>query len=185
MPEIVKIPLNGDEIITLRLRSFGDEEVDVEDLLRIQYDNLVGEQLTFPVILNRIGLLKAEQERIVATNKMDFEILKAQMYEEKKKLLSNPIPGETKVNKPTIGDIENAVLIDRRYRVRHEVYIKEQKHLTYIESIYFAAKDKAQKLNILFNKLIPQDFEKEIMEGSVNGVEIKRHEKLIKDPRKK
>ena len=41
-----------------------DEDFQVEDFLKIDYSNLVGELVTFPIIENRIGLMLADAEKL-------------------------------------------------------------------------------------------------------------------------
>ena len=62
--EVITIELQSGRIAVLRLQSF-DTKVDVDDILRIDYSNIMGEILTFPLMFNRIANLKAEQESIV------------------------------------------------------------------------------------------------------------------------
>ena len=50
-----------------------DEDVDIDSLLKIDYSNLIGELVTFPVILNRFGILLAEAESQVAETKLHLD----------------------------------------------------------------------------------------------------------------
>ena len=47
--EVITIELQSGRIAVLRLQSF-DTEVDVDDILRIDYSNIMGEILTFPLM---------------------------------------------------------------------------------------------------------------------------------------
>lgn len=181
MQETVKIPLR-DKIISLKINSF-DTDVDVDDILKIDYANIMGEVLTFPVLMNRIGLLKAEQEEIVSYAKLDLEIYQAQLSEEKRKSLTQPeldSKGNQKMSKPTVAEVDNAVLLDKKFRVKKEAFFRKQRDMAYIESLYWAAKSKDDKLNKLSNQLIPSEHEGDILEGTINGILIKMGEKLIR-----
>ena len=48
----------GDKVYQLQFDDF-DEEMDIDNLLRIDHSNLVGEMVTFPVFVNRFGNLLA------------------------------------------------------------------------------------------------------------------------------
>ena len=41
-----------------------DSTIDVDDLTLVHYDNLAGEAMTIPTLLNKVGLLKVEAESI-------------------------------------------------------------------------------------------------------------------------
>lgn len=160
-----------------------DTDIDADQLTNTQSHNIIGEILTFPVIMNRIGNLKADMENILAETKLDFQIFEAQKQEEQRKKLtfsddSGP-KGTTKVNKPTKDEVENAVLMTTEYRVKKQHLFKIQRNLAYVESLYWAAKDKSDKLNIMSAKLQPTEFEKEILECVINGVMIQVRSKSI------
>lgn len=63
-------------------------EIDVDDLMAIHYDNLVGEIITFPVVVNRLGLLLADAERSLAETKLNCAIVEAKLREEIRILLN-------------------------------------------------------------------------------------------------
>jgi hypothetical protein len=169
------------KMVTLKLTQF-DTDIDADELTNIQYYNIIGEILTFPVIMNRIGNLKADIEQVVAEAKLDFQIFEANEQEKQRKALTfatEGSKGETKTNKPTKDEVENAVLISREYRVKKTNLFKIQRNLAYVESLYWAAKDKSDKLNYFSSKLKPEEFEKEILEGTINGVMILVNKKSI------
>ena len=60
----------------LRIGEF-DEDFDVEEFLKIDYSNLVGELVTFPIIENRIGIMLADAESKVNETKLNRDILEA------------------------------------------------------------------------------------------------------------
>ena len=102
-------------------------DVDVDDLLKIDFHNVMGEILTFPVLYNRICNLKADQENIVTISEMDFKVFEAQLTEEKQKKLS-----ATAEKKPTIKDVETAVLMDSRYMIKFKALAEQRKNLGYL-----------------------------------------------------
>ena len=58
-----------------------DEDFQVEDFLKIDYSNLVGELVTFPIIENRIGLMLADAESKVSEIKLNRDILESKLKE--------------------------------------------------------------------------------------------------------
>lgn len=175
--ETVKINLK-DRIVTLRIERF-DTDVDMDDILKIDYSNILGEVLTFPVLINRIGILRAEAEEIMDKKKFELEILWSELSEIYRENLN--YKGSGNRSKPTEKQIENAVTKNDKYRKKKTVYFRAKRNFEYLDSLYWAAKDKSKKLDYCSGGIQPEEFEREIVEGSVNGVMIKAHEKLIKD----
>lgn len=177
----------GDKIVSLKFND-NDFDYDVDDLLKIDYSNVLGELLTIPVFLNKIGILKAQQESITSKAKMNLDIGDADLKKKhREKLTERVLVGKTegkqieKVVKPVQDEIDVAVKLDPEYRRLRAEYIKEQKNLEYINSFYWACKDKSDKLNKLAEKITPEEFNREIMETTVNKVKIKFHKKLYPD----
>lgn len=165
-----------DRIVKLQLHEF-ETDVDMDDILKIDYSNILGEVLTFPVLLNRIGILRAEMEEIVSAKKFEVEIFNAELSE----IYRENLTGKGNRKKPTQAQVDNAVLKDERFIKKRKSYYRVKRDYEYIDSLYWAAKDKSKKLDWCSNGIKPADFEKEILEGSINGIMIKSHEKLIKD----
>lgn len=172
--EKIAIELKNGKMVVLSVKEF-DSELDVEDILKIDYHNILGEILTFPVIQNRIGNFRAEMEAIVASTKFDFEIFEAQLMEEKRNSLE--AKSEKKV---TISEVETAVRRDTRYVLKKKQLIEVQKNFGYLDALYWSANSKDTKLNRLSEKLRPEEFEHELLEDTINGVMIKMSNKAIK-----
>ena len=168
-------------MVVLTLTAF-DTDISADELTNIQYHNIIGEILTFPVIMNRVGNLKADMEQVLAETKLDFDIFQANWQEKMRKQLTTSIElpkGGTKIDKPTKDEVENAVLMSPEYRVKKQNLIKINRNLSYVEALYWAAKSKDDKLNTLSAKLKPEEFEKEILEGTINGIIIQVRKKSI------
>lgn len=166
MSETIKIPF-GEKVVVLKLSNYLDEELDIEELTSIQHHNIMGELLTISVALNRVGLLKAEAEREVSLKKLDLSIYEAQLSDE----IRNE--ANTKGSKITIAEVASTVLQHKTFQKKKRMLIEAEKGYSYMESIYFAVKDKSRKLDALSSRLIPQEHEKEIVEGTVNGIMLK------------
>lgn len=171
--EKIVIELKKDKIAVLKIQAF-DSELDIESILRIDYHNILGEILTFPVVFNRIANFKAEMENIVNKAKFNLEVLEAKLTEEKTKELSSKSE-----KRPTVKDVDSAVKLDERFKIATNEFFKLQKDLAYLESLYWSAQSKDSKLNRLSEKLRPEEFEKELIDDTINGVMIKMSKKVI------
>lgn len=170
--EIIKVNFN-EKIVTMKVAEF-DTDIDMDDVLKIDYGNIIGEVLTFPVIVNRVGILRAELENKVNNEKFEIEIYGAKLSEMfRKNAASNG-------DKVTEKKLDSMVLLDEGYQMRKKRLYRFQKEYDYVDSLYWAAKDKSKKLDYCSAGIKPEDFEREIVSGAINGVMIKVHEKLIK-----
>lgn len=175
-PEVVVIELK-DKLIKLILTPF-DTDVNIENLLEIQPHNMYGELITISRLLNKVGNLKAEMNEVLRESNLDFDIFYAQQQEEKRKELTFTKP-DGKVNNPTVSEVESAVVRTPGYKVKKQNIFKIQKNMEYIDSLYESVKNKSFVVMKLSDKWKPEDFEKEIVEGSVNSIMIKFSKKTI------
>ena len=152
-----------------------DENVDVDSLLKIDYSNLIGEMITFPVIVNRFGNLLAEAESQVAEAKLNLEVFEAKTKER----LRVELAEENKGKAPTVEALNNAVVSNKAYQAMRRKFIEVQKTRDYINSIFWSAKDKSAKLDKLSLSIQPGELADSVIEGRVNNVLIKKTKKLI------
>lgn len=168
-------------VIVLSLEPL-DTDTNMDEFCKIQYHNIMGEILTCSVALNRVGNMLAEMDEILSESKLDFDIFYAQQIEKQRKALTFQIDlpkGGTKVDKPTKDEVENAVMTTPEYKAKKLNLIKLQKNQSIINAWYWSLKSKDDKLNKISEKLRPEEFEKEILEGKVNGVMLKKVSKAI------
>lgn len=152
-----------------------DEDMDIDSLLKIDYNNIIGELVTFPVIVNRFGNLLAEAESKVSESKLNLEVFEAKTKERLRNELAEANGGKN----PTVEALNNALLMNKSYQALRKQFIEVQKTRDYINSIFWSAKDKSDKISILL-KSSEITLETELMESRINGVLIKKQEKLIK-----
>ena len=179
--EVIEINLKN-KIVLLKIDNF-DGEIDMDDLLKIDYSNILGEVLTFPVLMNRIGILRADMQNVLSAEEFDLKVYAAKIGEMLRKNLSKSetdAGGNKKVKQPTVQQLENEVLLDEGYILRQKKLFRIRKEFEYLDSLYWSAKDKSKKLDYCSGSIKPEDFENEILEASINGVSIKVREKLIK-----
>lgn len=150
-----------------------DTDINVDDILKIDYSNLVGEILTFPVIMNRIMNLKAEMQNIVKEAKVDLEVYESELSEKKRQSLSAT---NTKV---TIKEVENAVRMDKSFIAKQKAYFAKEMNLEYLDALYWSSQSKSKLLEKISDKIRPDDFAGELLEEVINGVAIKYKHKAI------
>lgn len=152
-----------------------DEDVDIDSLLKIDYSNLIVELVTFPVILNRFGILLAEAESQVAETKLNMDVYEAKTKERLRIELAEQNNGKA----PTVEALNNAVVSNKAYQAMKRKYIEVVKTRDYINSIFWAVKDKSEKLNKLSLSIQPGDLSDSVIEGRVNNVLVKKTKKVI------
>lgn len=170
-----KVITIGNQTYVLKFDEF-DEDVDVDSLLKIDYSNLIGEMITFPVIVNRFGQLLAEAENQVALAKLNLEVTEAKLKESLRIKLA-----DRNGKAPSVDAVNTAVLLEKGYQAMRRSYLEKQKTRDYMNSIFWSAKDKSEKLDKLSLTVQQGDIADSVIEGRVNNVLIKRTKKLIGD----
>lgn len=181
MQEVLQIPFR-DKIINLYFEEI-DENIDIDELTVIDYNNLFAEIITIPALMNRVGLWKAESEAAYAECKLDINIYEAQTAEYfRRKLvtLETDTKGKSKKKYPTKDEVDNSVMLDEQVQLRKKKLIRLQKEVAMMDSLYWAVKSKEMKLNKLIESanIVPEDFVGELVTKKWNGVLIKVKERL-------
>ncbi len=187
MKQLTTVQLKN-KILSLEIKDFGDSPVDTEELLQVDMNNPIADIATFPVLFNRIGNIKAEIDDYLREVQLDFEIFEAQKREELRKSLVTQIDdnkgkGGLKTVYPTIGEVDDALTRSPEYKVKKIQLNKVKKEADIVDALYWAAKSKDKKLDAISAKLKPEDFEKEILEGTINSVLIRVHKNPIANGR--
>lgn len=151
-----------------------DLEINEEEILSIDYANIIGELLTFPVMFNRIGVLKAEVEYLLRTKKLDTDIQVSIITKQVRSTLATTITGRV-TDKQVLEDVE----ISQAYLEAKMALFEVMKQAEIIDSLYWSAKSKDKKIEVLSAKIKPEEYEQNIMEGSVNGIMVKYQKNLI------
>lgn len=160
-----------DKLVALHTNDW-DFNINMDDLLKIDYSNIFGEIVTIPVLENQVGRLLAEMRNYAKEQKLSLDIKEAEV----RKLYRNDASGEG-AKKPTLQMEEDHLSLDPvvknlRYRI-----IRIQKDVDYLEVLYDAVRSKSFKLNNLSKSLTPEDFEQELLEGTFNNVTISMKKK--------
>ena len=172
-----------DKIINLHFEEFEDD-IDIDQLTTIDWTNLYAEIVTIPALMNRVGIWKPEAENAHSSQKMGFEIYKAQTAHRLRRTFKTVISSAGKDSKKPKSnpEIEEEVLMDEGVQLRHKKLLRLKKEAEYMDALYWAVKSKEMKLNRISDNMgfAPEDFEKSLVEGKYNGILIKAREKLIK-----
>jgi predicted Rdx family selenoprotein len=169
------------QIITLTYED-SPEEIDVDELTGINYANLYGEAVTVSTALNRMGMLKAEAEKAYKLAKINAEIYEAELKQELRKeanrsggkFMVDNVDGSKTPVKLTEGSLSDAISSNKKLQERKRKVIDAERDLGYMDSIFWAVQSKDRKLNNFLSAVTPEDFASELMEGTVNGIIIKK-----------
>lgn len=159
----------GESLVKFKFEDFSEsnEDVNFDKLLKIDYSNLFAEIISWPVIYNKIGILQAEMENELRLAKLNFKIKEAKL---KNQIRINLIDEN---GKATVGEIDENLIISKKYRIYQEQYFEVEKQRDYISSLYLAARDKSEKLNKLSLTLRPGDIDDKLIEKQLNNIYFK------------
>lgn len=163
-----------DKVVSLKIKDFAGNEIDVEELLQVDYNNIIGDIITFPVIFNRLCNIKAQMDNMLREAEFDCKAFEAQLYmDHKSKML---LAGKT-----TEAAIDMAVKRDPKYKVKKFELFNIQKQADIIDGLYWSAKSKGRMLEAISNKISPDEFERDILESTINSVQIKIHKNYFQN----
>lgn len=162
----------GNQVVTIKFGKFEDE-INADDLCRIDYGNLYGEAVTVSALMNRIGILRAEAEYIFNQKKLEYEVREAQLRKDERRKANSD---GTKITEKALEDI---VLLDEGLIVMRNNIAKAEKDFKIMEALYYAILSKDKKLNNILKPLTPQELGNEIIEGRVNGLVISKNKSKL------
>lgn len=155
----------GDNVIQFKLDDFEDN-MDLDKLLKIDYSNLLAELITFPVVVNRFGLLAAEMDGILQEEKLNLSIYEAKAKER----IRNEFGSDPDKKRYTVGEVDDALLMDKIWQKKKQKFNRVTKEKEFMYSIYQSAKDKSHKLDKLSMSLKFGDMDEQILQSQLNKV---------------
>lgn len=174
-----KIKVNfGDKVIQFEFENF-EKEIDTDSLMKIDYSNLVAELITFPVVVNKLGLLAADLDAEFRLAKLNLKITESKLRRIVREEMIE-VDEKGKVSKPTVQEIEDAIQIRKLWRQRNEELNEAEKNKDYIYALYEAAKDKSRKLDKLSLTLQSGDVNEALVQKQMNRIYYKVKDGLIK-----
>lgn len=167
----------GDQLIKFSLKEF-DEEINIDDVLKIDYSNLVGEVLTCAVVLNRFGILLSEVENKVKMSKLNLEIYIAKKKEQLR-LSNKKKDSKGNLKDLTISELDDLITTDKVFIVKKQKIFDLEKQEKYVNSIYWSLKDKAEKLSKLsfdvnLDNIDEATIERSVSKFMISSVKVKR-----------
>ena len=174
-----KIKVNfGDKVIQFQFENF-EKEIDTDSLMKIDYSNLVAELITFPVVVNKLGLLAADLDAEYRLAKLNMKITESKLRRIAREELAEP-DSNGKISKPTVQEIEDAMQVKKLYRLKNEEMNNAEKNRDYIYALYEAAKDKSRKLDKLSLTLQSGDIDEALVQKQMNKIYYKVKDGFIK-----
>lgn len=161
----------NDVPVTLVTNGF-EETVDIDKLTSIDYSNLYGEAVTVSALLNKVGLLRAEAERVVSEKKLEKEVYEADMkkgWRREANRNGGKFTIEDEEIKLSEKALDEALLLDEDYQKLCLEYIEAQKNFSVLDALQWSVQDKSKKLNNLLKPVTSQEFLSELVEGKVNS----------------
>ena len=152
-----------------------DSEIDIDDLLQLDHTNLYAELITIPVLINKIGLLKAESIAIYERKKMDFSILEAKLSEYYR------VKAKESEIKPTEKWLEEKVTLDKSWVIEKRNLIEAQKNVDFMWGLWQSVLSKDNSLKTATRNIIPSEHENSLIEQKINTVMIKVRDKKFKE----
>jgi hypothetical protein len=162
----------GGNLIKLSFEKISDE-VDINSLMKLDLNNLIGEIITAPVITNKWGNILAQTQKEFSKKKLDFEIWCA-------KTKSEIRDSSTAVKKMTIDEVETSLLLNDEYLKKKTQLIEAESAVDIVNSIFWSLKDKSNKLDKLSLTITKDDIHN-MKTSVVNGVKIVIKKRVVEE----
>jgi len=166
MAEIVAVPYKDGKVL-LKIPEIRElQNIDIEKVTKIQVDKLVAELLTFPVILNRLGLILIEAESAVSRAELALKIGKADLAKKASGRLLDE--GE----KVTENNVMHWIRRQPKYKELNDEYIEAVRKKGIVNSAYWSAKAKNDTLNALSKEIKRDELVIEDLVSEINGIKL-------------
>ena len=167
----------GEKPLVLLFNSFEDE-LNIEELTKIEYSNIYGEAVTISALLSKVGIMKAEAEQHLNRTKLNLDIYEANIRKSYRSFAAQN-GGKVALNdgeliKLTENGLDDLVKTDVVWQKTKNGYIDAVKQYEYMEAIFWAVNSKDKKLNNIVKAVTPEELYEELVEGVINGMAIKK-----------
>jgi len=153
---------------TVRLELNQADFFNVDQIVSIDYGNIVGEYLTAPMIFNQIANLRSFLQEKFQRSKLNVKIVESQT---RQFIRQNWAKLET--GKSTSESVNDYVVQDEDFVKAQNEMIDCERLYNDIDSLYWSMKEKCSKLDKMFEKMNPKELDKDLIEGQINNVFIK------------
>lgn len=144
-----------DKEVSLNFREIND--LDLEEILTIDYNSIKEDIQTFPFIVNQLNFLLVEARSIVNQEKFQLDILNANLkgYEAENFISVKKQLVESGEKTPTVALIENQIKtfkthkeLSEAIRCQKRKIVEAEKNEQYLNGLYWSAQS---KMNMLCN----------------------------------
>jgi hypothetical protein len=170
--EVLSFDMGDGRVTHIVLKQSGS--IQINEVVEIDYNNLFGEYLTAPTLFNQIANLKTKAERSLRVLKIENEVICDSI---KKRIQDSQPKGSKRLIK---DELERMMREDPDYYKSQIEILNQEYNVGMMENLYWSMKEKCSKLDNLFNKILPGEFNKSIVEGQVNNVMLRLKDSLIK-----
>lgn len=175
---------SGKEVILNMPDFIGEFEVD--DILKTDYANLYGEAVTIDVVVNHIGYIRSELEEIYTRLNLEAEILEATLKKRWRREANGGVgkftikeDGAEYQIKSTEDSLKDCARSDKGVITIKNNAISAKSKYEKINSFYWSAQKKANKLENWTHQVTPQEFLKEVIEDTINGITVKKRKSIV------
>jgi len=174
------IHLDGKPVV-IKMSDFGDE-IDADELTRINYENIYGDAVTVSALLNKIGVLRAHAESVYDQKALEVEFETSRL---KKQFRREAIEDGGHISiegvriKLTEKSLDDAVNLDKGLQVMRKNVVKAKENFGKIESLYWGVQSKDKKLNNLISGVTEEELWNSLVDGKVNGLLIKKKRSIV------
>ena len=170
----------NDKPITIKMNDFEDD-IDADELTRINYENVYGDAVTVSALLNKVGVLRAYAEGVYDTKSLEVEFEMSRMKKNfRREAIEND--GHIRVDgvriKLTEKSLEDALILDPALQIMRKNVVKAKENLGKIESLYWGVQSKDKKLNNLVSGVTEEELWDHLVEGKINGLLIKKNKSI-------
>jgi len=155
--------LNG-QVVSMNY-DFSTDGLDIDDILRIDHGNILGELLTFPSLIGKVNMMCADAENAYLQAKLDSRITEAILLKKYKELLKD--------QKPTQAYLEAEIHTSEEYVESQEALLATMHILNTMNKFSEACMQKARKLDSITGFV--NKTEAEIAEGTINKIKVRTY----------
>lgn len=146
------------------VKLFGEDftDIDLQNVLQIDYSNLNEEVATFPYVLNQLNFMLIEADDILRKENFKLDILKDNLTDLKSRLSFGVIDviKARGIKSPTLANIEDEISQDpdvkalkEQIRNQKEIVIQATTNRDKLTALYWSARSKMECLQNLSSKV--------------------------------
>lgn len=149
-----------------------EDELDLNSLLKIDYNKILEEKITFPIVVSRFGVMLSNAEKELRQEELNYRIWKSKKKTKiRDKWDKDPERPLVRGSKYTKDEVEDAVVQTKIFKKRKMRLNKLEFEKDVLNTLYWQAKEKLDRL-----EKINYDIEakKALKVKSFNGIKVKQ-----------